>query len=233
MHNKEYDFQAGEILLFDKPLGWTSFDLVNKVRSAIKKHASGKKIKVGHAGTLDPLATGLLILCTGKFTKRIEEFQDLEKEYSGTMVIGATTPSFDLETLVDQTYDISSITEKRLIETAEKFQGKSLQVPPIFSAAKIKGKRAYNYARKNKSVELNPKEIQISRFNIDSIDLPSIRFSITCSKGTYIRAIARDFGLALENGAYLSSLVRTRIGGFKVSEAFSVEDFIRQLYPES
>jgi tRNA pseudouridine55 synthase len=200
-----FDFQAGEVLLFDKPIGWTSFDVVNKVRYLIRSHLGIKKIKVGHAGTLDPLATGLLILCTGKFTKRIQEFQDQDKEYTGTFFLGATTPSFDKETEIDKTYNISHITDDKILNAAKQLTGDIEQIPPLFSAIKIKGKRAYDYARKNKDVKLNPRKVSINEFEITGIDLPKIYFRVSCSKGTYIRSLARDFGEALNAGAYLTS----------------------------
>jgi tRNA pseudouridine55 synthase len=220
-----FDFQAGEVLLFDKPIGWTSFDVVNKVRYLIRSHLGIKKIKVGHAGTLDPLATGLLILCTGKFTKRIQEFQDQDKEYTGTFFLGATTPSFDKETEIDKTYNISHITDDKILNTAKQLTGDIEQIPPLFSAIKIKGKRAYDYARKNKDVKLNPRKVSINEFEITGIDLPKIYFRVSCSKGTYIRSLARDFGEALNAGAYLTSLCRTKSGSIDLSETMTIEMF--------
>lgn len=222
----KYDFKAGEVLLVKKPLNWTSFDVVNKIRYNLKRKLGIKKIKVGHAGTLDPLADGLLIVCTGKKTKSIESFMGLEKSYSGTITLGATTPSFDLETEIDQTFDISTIQEKAIKSLAEKMIGTQEQMPPIFSAKKIKGQKAYDLARKGKEVILKPKEVNISQFNITSINLPEVDFLITCSKGTYIRSIANDFGIGLNNGGYLSSLRRESIGEFTINEAFSVNEWI-------
>lgn len=219
------DFLKGEALLFDKPYTWSSFHVVNNIRYALKHHLGIKKIKVGHAGTLDPLATGLLIICTGKFTKRIEEFQAQEKEYTGTFTLGATTPSFDLETEVDNQFPIDHINEEVLLNATKSFIGTIEQTPPIFSAIKINGKRAYEYARKNEEVKIKAKTITISEFEITKIDMPEISFRIVCSKGTYIRSLARDYGTTLNSGAYLSSLKRTRIGEFKLSDAFNVEEF--------
>ncbi len=220
-----FDFQAGEVLLFNKPIGWTSFDVVNKVRYLIRNHLGIKKIKVGHAGTLDPLATGLLILCTGKFTKRIQEFQDQDKEYTGTFFLGATTPSFDKETEIDKTYNISHITDDKILNTAKHLTGDIEQIPPVFSAIRIKGKRAYDYARKNKDVKLNPRKVSINEFEITGIDLPKIYFRVSCSKGTYIRSLARDFGEALNVGAYLTSLCRTKSGSIDISKTMTIEMF--------
>lgn len=219
------DFQNGKVLLLDKPLDWTSFQMVNKIRWIIKKHFGIKKIKVGHAGTLDPLASGLLIICTGKFTKKIDEFQAQEKEYTGTFSLGATTPSYDLETEPDQFFDISNISEAQIIEASKKFIGTVQQQPPIFSALKKEGKKLYEFARKGQEVDIPFRDITISEFEITRIDLPEIDFRVVCSKGTYIRSLAHDFGKALENGAHLSALRRTRIGDFSVENAIAIEDF--------
>lgn len=219
------DFLKGEVLLFDKPLSWSSFHVVNNIRYALKHHLGIKKIKVGHAGTLDPLATGLLIICTGKFTKRIDEFQAQEKEYTGTFTLGATTPSFDLETEEDAQYPTDHISKEIILDTAKSFVGTLEQTPPIFSAIKIDGKRAYEYARKNEEVKIKSKTITIKEFEITNIEMPKISFRIVCSKGTYIRSLARDFGTTLKSGAYLSSLQRTRIGDFKLTDAFNIEEF--------
>ncbi len=219
-----FNFEEGELLLIDKPMGWTSFDVVNSIRSTIKKTLNIKKIKVGHAGTLDPLATGLLIVCTGKFTKRIDSFQDLDKVYIGSMFVGATTPSYDKETEVDSTFDINNISKSQLLETATQFLGETEQVPPIFSAVKIEGKRAFEYARKNNEVKLNSRKITIRKFELLSFDLPEINFIVECSKGTYIRSLVNDFGKALNNGAYMSSLRRIAIGNYTVSDALSVKE---------
>jgi len=216
-----FDFETGEILLLDKPLTWTSFDLVKKVRNTLRIK------KIGHAGTLDPLATGLLILCTGKFTKKIEEIQAQEKEYTGTITIGATTPSFDLETEIDSTCDFAHITEAELQAAAQKFMGIIAQTPPIYSAVKVNGERAYKLARRGEEAEIKSKNIEIKTFELTRIELPEIDFKVICSKGTYIRSLARDFGKELGCGAYLSKLVRTRIGDYKLENAFSVEDIMR------
>jgi tRNA pseudouridine55 synthase len=220
---QDLDFSTGEILFIDKPYKWTSFDVVNKIRSLIKYQLGIKKLKMGHAGTLDPLASGLLILCSGKFTKRIDEFQGLEKEYTGTFILGATTPSFDLEKEIDNTFDISEITEKQILDAAKSFIGDIKQIPPVFSAKKINGERAYEFARKGIDVLMQAKEVNISEFEITKIALPEISFRIVCSKGTYIRSIARDLGLKLNNGAYLAELKRTRIGEFSLDQALSLE----------
>lgn len=219
------NFQEGEVLLLNKPYTWSSFHVVNNIRYALKNHMGIKKIKVGHAGTLDPLATGLLIICTGKFTKRIEEFQGLEKEYTGTFTLGKSTPSFDMETEVDAEYPIDHLSEELLKETAKTFIGDIEQIPPLFSAIKIDGKRAYKYAREKEEVEIKPKLIHISEFELTNINLPEISFRIVCGKGTYIRSLARDFGTTLKSGAYLSELKRTRIGNFHLSNAFEIEEF--------
>jgi tRNA pseudouridine55 synthase len=224
-------FHEGKILLLDKPLGWTSFDLVNKVRNSIRKAygLKGKGIKVGHAGTLDPLATGLMLICTGRMTKQIEQFAGLDKVYTGTFVLGASTPSFDLEKEVDASYPIAHITEESIRETAKQFMGWQEQVPPLFSAKKIDGKRAYEYARKGENVEIKTSKIEISEFEISRIALPEVDFRIRCSKGTYIRSIARDFGLALDSGAYLTNLRRTSIGNMDIKDATDVQEFLRLL----
>jgi len=219
---KPEDLIAGTLLLINKPHGWTSFDVVGKVRSMIKYHLGIPKVKIGHAGTLDPLASGLLLLCTSKKTKEIETLQSLPKTYTGTFVIGATTPSFDLETEVNQTFDISHITRSDIDEAAIRFTGTQDQIPPMFSAVKINGKRAYEIARANKTVELKPRQIHVYSFRILSVSMPVIQFEIVCSKGTYIRSLARDFGLALGTGAYLGSLCRTAIGEHHLDDALSI-----------
>jgi tRNA pseudouridine55 synthase len=230
--NRE-SFLEGKLLLINKPIGWTSFQVVNKIRWLIKSTFDIKKIKVGHAGTLDPLAQGLLIICTGKLTKKIEEFQSAKKGYAGTFFIGATTPSFDLETKIDSKSSIKNIDEKKLHETSKKFLGKSKQIPPIYSAIKVKGKKLYDYARNGESVELKKREITIFKFIIKSINLPLVNFEIECSKGTYIRSIAFDYGKALNSGGHLSALRRTKIGNFSVDNALSVEGFINNLKEDS
>ncbi|MGY8933046.1 MAG: tRNA pseudouridine(55) synthase TruB [Flavobacteriales bacterium] len=218
-------YQEGKVLLIDKPLNWTSFQVVNKIRWLIKQQFGIKKIKVGHAGTLDPLATGLLILCTGKLTKKIETYQAQVKEYTGTITLGTTTPSYDLETEVDQTFDISGITEEDIIQNTKHFIGEIQQQPPIFSALKKDGKRLYEYAREGEKVEIPKRTITVSEFEITKIDVPNIEFRAVCSKGTYIRSLAHDFGKSLNNGAHLSALRRTKIGGFSVEDAVGVLAF--------
>ena len=212
----EEELRSGVVFLIDKPLEWTSFQVVNKLRWVIKKIHNIKKIKVGHAGTLDPLATGLLIVCVGKKTKEIEVFQGKEKEYTGTILVGATTPSFDLETEIDKTYSIDGITASDLEKAAESLTGDIDQYPPVFSAVKIDGKRAYESARKGEKVEVKLRKVKVSKFDIDSSEFPKVHFRIVCSKGTYIRSIASDFGKALNSGAYLSSLRRERIGQYSI-----------------
>jgi len=209
---------AGQLLLLNKPLGWTSFDVVNKLRYRLKIK------KIGHAGTLDPLATGLLIICTSRMTKRIDEFMGLEKEYTGTFVIGQTTPSYDLETEVTDPVDITSVTKESILHAVKSLTGKINQLPPTHSAIKIGGKRAYKFARQGKEVELKPREVEVAEFEITSVALPMINFRIVCSKGTYIRSLARDLGESLGVGAYLSQLCRTRIGSFMLKDAVSVDD---------
>lgn len=219
------DYKEGQVVLIDKPLEWTSFQVVNKVRWLLKRHFNLKKIKVGHAGTLDPLATGLLVLCTGKFTKKIETYQGQEKEYTGTLTLGATTPSYDLETEIDATFDISGITSEAIYPMTETFIGTIEQRPPVFSALKKDGKRLYEFARSGKEVDVPVRKVHISEFEITKIDLPKVDFRVVCSKGTYIRSLAHDFGKALGNGAHLSALRRTRIGDFNVKDALSIAEF--------
>ena len=223
------DYQTGQVLLIDKPLEWTSFQAVNKLRWEIRQKFKIKKIKVGHAGTLDPKATGLLIICTGKFTKKISEYQGQAKEYTGVITIGATRPSCDMETEIDQTFDFSTITKNQIQEATAQFLGEIDQVPPIFSAIKKDGVRLYELARKGETTEIKSRKITVFEFEITQIQLPNISFRIKCSKGTYIRAIARDFGKALSNGAYLSELRRTKIGDFTVTEAQNITEFISSL----
>jgi tRNA pseudouridine55 synthase len=225
--NEKLDFKAGEFLLVKKPLHWTSFDVVNKLRYELKRALGIKKIKVGHAGTLDPLADGLLILCTGKKTKEIDSFMGLDKTYSGTITLGATTPSYDLESEIDETFDISHIKDEAVYKTAQSMIVRYDQFPPIFSAKKINGKKAYDLARAGEEVNLKSRNIEISQFDISSINLPEINFVITCSKGTYIRSIAHDFGKLLKNGAHLSALRREKIGDFKLENAKTVEEWIK------
>lgn len=216
------NFEQGEILLINKPSHWTSFDVVNKIRYLIKT-------KVGHAGTLDPLATGLLILCTGKFTKKLSEFQNHDKEYQGNFFIGATTPSHDSETAIAQQYDTSHITEKIILDTVEKFKGEILQTPPVYSAINVSGQRAYKSARKGISLQMQPRKVVIKEFEIKKIELPLIEFRVLCSKGTYIRSLAYDFGKALNSGAYLASLCRTRVGEYKLEDAWNLEGLVDML----
>ena len=226
---KTYDFLGGEVLLFDKDLEWTSFDLVNRVRNTLCRKMEIKKMKVGHAGTLDPLATGLLILCTGKSTKKIESLQGLKKEYTATFKLGATTPSFDMETEEDSNRDNSHVTKELIDETIKKFLGEIEQIPPIFSAVKVKGKRAFNYARNGEDVKLRPRKIVINNIEVESFKLPYLKIKVECSKGTYIRSLARDIGEELKCGAYLTELRRTKIGDYKVENAITVNYFLENL----
>lgn len=221
--------QEGQVILIDKPLRWTSFQVVNKMRYTIQKKYHIKKIKIGHAGTLDPLATGLLIMCTGKFTKRIEEFQGLFKEYTGTFTLGKTTPSYDLETEFDEEFSYAHITDDLIYTTVDNFLGEIDQVPPVFSAIQKDGKRAYDSARKGKDLVLDSRKVMVHEFEITKIELPIIEFRIKCGKGTYIRSIANDFGKSLNSGAYLSSLRRTKIGQFEVSNAKSLDEFLDEM----
>ena len=235
MKNKQAlteEFVAGKTLLIDKPYKWTSFDVVNKLKSLLRYILKIKKIKIGHAGTLDPLATGLLIVCTGKATKEIESFQNLDKTYTGTFIIGKTTPSFDLETKEGEEIPSGHVTGKLINKTAKTFIGEQQQVPPLYSAKKIDGERAYTHARKGEHKELKSVNISIKTFDITRIELPEVDFRVTCSKGTYIRALARDFGLSLKSGAYLQSLKRTHIGTHSLDDAITIahlEEIIRQV----
>ncbi len=250
------NFRTGEVILINKPLTWTSFQVVNKLKYLIKSYERNaislspevlkedksaiqnrqSTIKIGHAGTLDPLATGLLIICTGKQTKNIESYQAQEKEYTGTFCIGATTPCFDLEKDIDFTFPVEHITKQLIEETTKQIVGKIQQTPPLFSAIKINGKRAYDIARAGQTAEIKPKEIEIKQFEITKINFLAnenpvieVDFKVVCSKGTYIRSLARDFGLALKSGAYLTKLCRTRIGDYKLSDAISIEEFQKSL----
>lgn len=231
------DFLSGQVLLIDKPLNWTSFQAVNKLRWKIRQTFNIKKIKVGHAGTLDPLATGLLVICTGKMTKQINIFQGQIKEYTGTIVLGSTTPSFDLETEINKTFPTSHITENLIHEATKQFIGEIEQFPPIFSAIKKDGKRLYEFARANEEVEIKPRIITINEFEITKIDTSTtfstsckkVHFRVVCSKGTYIRSLAHDFGKTLDSGAHLSALRRTKIGNFHVDNAQTIDDFISSL----
>ncbi len=217
---EEYTNQEGEILLIDKPYGWTSFDAVKKIRAGLRIK------KIGHAGTLDPLATGLLIMCTGKKTKTLNQFQEMEKEYQGKMILGKTTPSFDLETEVDSERDVSGLEPSQVYEAAQLFHGQMDQVPPAYSAIKVGGKRVYEKARKGEKVILEPRKIVIHEFQITSIQLPEVSFLVKCSKGTYIRSLVKDFGEAMKVGAYLSELRRTAIGVYRVTDATSPMEFL-------
>ena len=230
MQNIEHhDFLAGAVLLIDKPLEWTSFDVVNKVRYALKRRLQVKKIKVGHAGTLDPLATGLLILCTGKATKQIDSYQAQTKKYEGTLRLGATTPSFDLETEIDRHYPTEHLTAEALEEVRQQFVGTIDQYPPMYSAIKVDGQPLYKAARKGKTVEVKSRSVTIEQFELTDLRLPEVDFAITCSKGTYIRSLAYDFGKAAGSGAHLTRLVRTGIGAFSLAEAWNLEELIAAL----
>jgi len=220
------DYLNGQIILIDKPLHWTSFQAVNKMKYAlINKVGLPKKFKIGHAGTLDPLASGLLLVCTGKFTKRITELQGQAKEYTGTFYIGATTPSYDLETEIDATFPTEHITEELILETTKQFLGEIDQKPPVFSAIKKDGKRLYEHARAGEEVEIQSRKTTIYEFEITRIQLPEIDFRVKCSKGTYIRSLAYDFGLALQSGGHLTALRRTKIGDYSVENAITPDDF--------
>ena len=223
------DYIEGHTLLINKPLGWTSFDVVKKIRNTLRSALQLKKVKVGHAGTLDPLADGLLIVCTGKFTKRINEFQAQEKEYTAEFTLGATTPSFDLETEVNETFDYNHITEDILKKTAKSLTGNILQTPPIYSAIKQDGKRLYEHARKGEDVKIKERMVHVSKFEIIKVEMPKVHVRIVCSKGTYIRSLAHSFGKNLNNGAHLSQLTRTRIGNFQLSKAIGIQEFIDSL----
>ena len=218
-------FEEGQLLLFDKPLYWTSFDLVNRIRGMIRSNLGIKKIKVGHAGTLDPLATGLMIVCTGKFTKKIEEYSNLDKEYIATIHLGETTPSFDLETTADDTYPTDHITPELIQKVLDSFQGEQQQIPPMYSAKFIDGKRAYEYARKGVDMKLEPVKVFFREIELIDFTFPDAKIRIVCSKGTYIRSFARDFGKKLGSGAYLSALQRSSIGHFELKEAWNIENF--------
>lgn len=220
------DFISGEIIAIDKPLGWTSFDAVKRLRGSIQKRLRLKKFKVGHAGTLDPLATGVLIICTGRATRKIEELQSGEKEYIATIELGSTTPSFDLETEVDAYYPVDHIDENMIKETLKSFEGRIMQVPPVFSAVKVDGKRAYKYARNGKELELKPKPINIREIEFISFENNLLKFRVVCGKGTYIRALARDLGQALKSGAHLKELRRTQVGEIRVENCLKIEEAV-------
>jgi len=222
-------FEKGEVLLFDKPLYWTSFDLVNKIRNILRYNLGLKKIKIGHAGTLDPLADGLMIVCSGKATKRIEEFRDLDKEYFAGIHFGASTPSYDLETAINATFPVEQISERLVLQKLESFIGEQDQIPPIHSAKLIGGKRAYEFARKGIEKELKPAKVYFRELELLSFGIPETRVRILCSKGTYIRSFARDLGSALGSGAYLSSLRRTGIGPYRLESALTLEKFEKMI----
>jgi len=223
------DFLDGQILLINKPLGWTSFDVVKKIKNLIRTKYSLKKLKVGHAGTLDPLASGLLIVCTGKFTKQISELQGQAKIYTGDITLGGTTPSYDLETEIDTKFETNHITENLIKEATAQFIGEIEQKPPIFSALKRGGERLYEKARRGESFEIQARKVSVHSFDIKTIEMPKVSFEIKCSKGTYIRSIAYDFGTALNSGAHLSKLCRTAIGDYQLVDALDVSDFEKQL----
>jgi tRNA pseudouridine55 synthase len=219
----------GQLLLIDKPLNWTSFQVVNKIRWELKNKFGIKKLKVGHAGTLDPLATGLLLVCTGKMTKEISEIQALVKEYTGSFTMGATTPSYDLETSIDGTFPIDHLDDNALKEVINQFIGVVDQYPPVFSAIKKHGRRLYKYARKGEEIKINSRQVEILAFELTEIKLPTIDFYVKCSKGTYIRSLANDYGKALRSGAHLSSLRRTAIGLHRIEDAYTIEQITAQL----
>ncbi len=229
LENKTFNFEEGEVFLIDKPLDWTSFDVVNLIRAVIKKYHQIRKLKVGHAGTLDPLATGLLILCTGRMTKQIDNFQAQEKVYTGTMMLGQTTPTFDLESEPNQFFPTDSITPEALDEARKRFIGDIMQRPPKFSAIKIQGKRAFDYARSDEELEMKERLVHIEDFQIDTTNFPKVDFMVRCSKGTYIRSLVNDFGAALNNGAHLTALRRTNIGGFDVKDAWDLMELKKRI----
>jgi tRNA pseudouridine55 synthase len=226
---EKIDYLAGQLLLINKPLTWTSFDVVKKVRNGLRAYCGVKKIKVGHAGTLDPLADGLLIICTGKFTKKIDEYQAQEKEYTGTFTLGQTTPSYDLETKVNETFSTEHINEKLIQQTTTQFIGEITQVPPIYSAIKQDGVRLYEHARSGVEVKIKERRVTIQEFEITNVEMPIVSFRVVCSKGTYIRSLANDFGAALSSGAHLSQLRRTKIGEYSLSQATDLEGFMKSM----
>ena len=223
--NQHTDFVGGAVVLIDKPLEWSSFDVVKKIRNVICKKLKIKKIKVGHAGTLDPLASGLMIICTGRATKQIEKYQEMEKEYVATLKLGQSTPSFDLETEVDNTFPVDHITPELVNSILQGMTGQIIQIPPVFSAKRYKGKRAYDFARQGKEIKMRPQLIQIYEIEMMSFNIPELVIRIRCSKGTYIRSLARDLGTALESGAHLTALQRTRIGEYSIEKTVSPEKF--------
>lgn len=223
------DFISGEIIAVDKPLGWTSFDAVKRLRGSIQKRLRVKKFKVGHAGTLDPLATGVLLVCTGRATRRIEELQSGEKEYIATVELGATTPSFDLETEIDATYPIDHINCDLVSKVLKSFEGEIMQVPPVFSAVKVDGKRAYKYARNGKELELKAKPVKIREIEFISLEGNILKFRVVCGKGTYIRALARDLGQKLKSGAHLKELRRTRVGNIRIEDCLKIDEAVDKI----
>lgn len=223
------DFVSGVTIGIDKPLGWTSFDVVKRLRGAIQKRLHVKKFKIGHAGTLDPLASGVLVVCTGRATKEIERIQSGSKEYLATLCLGATTPSFDLETEIDRRFPIDHITPQMAADVLKRFQGNIMQVPPVFSAVKVDGKRAYNLARKGHDVELKAKPLEISEIELTGFSGNEMTIRVVCSKGTYIRALARDIGEALDSGAHLTALRRTRVGDISIENSLSIDDAISMI----
>lgn len=225
----QYDFQKGALLLVDKPKDWTSFDVVNKIRSKIRYQLGIKKIKVGHSGTLDPMATGLMIVCTGKFTKKLHELQGLSKEYTGTFTLGATTPSYDAETEIDATFPTEQIDRELIEQARQQFLGDIDQVPPMFSAIKVDGQPLYKKARKGVVIEIKPRPVSINEFELTQVRIPEIDFRVACSKGTYIRSLAYDFGKAVRSGAYLSALRRTQVGHFRVEDAWNLEELVEYI----
>jgi tRNA pseudouridine55 synthase len=222
---KGTDFLKGSVILFDKPLGWSSFDLVNKIRILLQKRFRYKRLKVGHAGTLDPLATGLMVICTGNATKDIVKYTQLEKEYIATICLGKTTPSYDLETEFNQTYPTAHITREKILKILPRFTGKIKQIPPLFSAKRMKGKRAYDYARSGENIEMKPNVVYIREIELIEFNRPVLVLRIRCGKGTYIRALARDIGESLDSGAHLVALKRTSVGDFMISDAFNLKNF--------
>ena len=226
---QKYDFKAGAILLVNKPKTWTSFDVVNKIRYKLKHVLGVKKIKVGHSGTLDPMATGLLIICTGKFTKKLNELQGLSKSYSGTIKLGATTASYDAEEKEDNTYPVSHITPELIERTRLQFIGKIEQIPPMFSAIKVDGQPLYKKARKGEMIEVQPRTVEVFDFRITKIEMPFVDFDISCSKGTYIRSLAFDFGKALNSGGYLTGLKRTKVGDYHLEDAWNLDELITHI----
>ena len=221
--------KEGVVILINKEKNWTSFDVVKKTKNLIKEKFNIKKIKVGHAGTLDPLATGVLIICTGKLTKKISEIQNLHKTYSGEITLGGKTPSFDLETEIDQKFDLINVTEDKVYSVSKEFLGEIFQKPPLFSAIKVQGERLYKKARRGEKVNVKTRKITIYNFEITEINIPKVKFKITCSKGTYIRSIANDFGLKLKNGGYLSELTREKIGNYSLNQSLTISEFEKNL----